>query len=259
MMPPFQGQGMNSGLRDAANLSWKLAAVLNGALGDEILDTYDEERREHAKAMIEISRRVGALLMTRNALLARLRDLAFVTLSKIPRASAYLRQMGFKPKPHSNTGYFLPDETGWPGRLFSQPEVIGADAQRVRLDNVLGDGFSLLHIADGPSDAFAEFSHPLWRRLNARRVLAIPGGLKAAPLSADAVVGDLGSTLARAINGAGPLTLLLRPDRYVCATIKPGMADVIAGRLDMLAPVTPAEQENVLEAAGSSSARHAIA
>jgi 3-(3-hydroxy-phenyl)propionate hydroxylase len=160
--------------------------------------------------------------------------------------------MGFKPKPQSTAGYFLPDETGWPGRLFPQPEVIASDTKRVRLDEVLGDGFSLLHIANGPSDIFAEFAHPYWRRLGARRVLAIPGGLTATAANADVVVGDLGSALARAIEGAPALTLLLRPDRYVCATIKPGMANVVAARLDALAPVAPGEVGVIVEASPSS-------
>jgi 3-(3-hydroxy-phenyl)propionate hydroxylase len=47
-MPPFNGQGMCTGMRDAENLSWKLAAVWSGQLDDAALDTYDEERRPHA-------------------------------------------------------------------------------------------------------------------------------------------------------------------------------------------------------------------
>ena len=43
LTPPFVGQGMNSGVRDAHNLSWKLAAVLRGQFGQTLLDTYKEE------------------------------------------------------------------------------------------------------------------------------------------------------------------------------------------------------------------------
>ena len=53
LMPVWQGQGYNSGIRDAANLGWKLAAVVTGYADDALLDTYDVERRKHARAMID--------------------------------------------------------------------------------------------------------------------------------------------------------------------------------------------------------------
>ena len=59
LMPVWQGQGYNSGIRDATNLGWKLAAVVNGHAEDALLDTYDVERRKHARAMIDLSTMVG--------------------------------------------------------------------------------------------------------------------------------------------------------------------------------------------------------
>jgi len=47
LMPPFAGQGMNGGIRDAANLAWKLTGVINGTFGPGLLDTYEPERRAH--------------------------------------------------------------------------------------------------------------------------------------------------------------------------------------------------------------------
>lgn len=61
-MPPFNGQGMCSGLRDAENLSWKLAMVAAGHAGDGLLDTYDEERRPHAAAQVAHSVDAGLLI-----------------------------------------------------------------------------------------------------------------------------------------------------------------------------------------------------
>ena len=61
--PPFVGQGLVAGLRDAANLSWKLAWVLQGRASPRILDSYDEERRPHAKAMIDLAKFMGRLIM----------------------------------------------------------------------------------------------------------------------------------------------------------------------------------------------------
>ena len=62
LMPVWQGQGYNSGIRDAANLGWKLAAVISGRAGDALLDTYDAERRKHARAMIDLSTMVGRVI-----------------------------------------------------------------------------------------------------------------------------------------------------------------------------------------------------
>ena len=61
-MPPFQGQGLNSGMRDAVNLAWKLRWVLEGWSSDRLLDTYTRERREHAKAVVEQSVETGRLI-----------------------------------------------------------------------------------------------------------------------------------------------------------------------------------------------------
>ena len=61
-MPPFMGQGLNSGHRDAINLAWKLSWVLKGWAGENLLDTYSAERRTHALAIIEQSVEAGQLI-----------------------------------------------------------------------------------------------------------------------------------------------------------------------------------------------------
>lgn len=59
LTPPFIGQGMGAGLRDAANLAWKLAGVLHGTLPESVLDTYEAERKPHARHMIRLAMLVG--------------------------------------------------------------------------------------------------------------------------------------------------------------------------------------------------------
>ena len=76
-MPPFMGQGMCSGLRDAANLAWKLDLVLRGAAGDAVLDTYDLERSPHALDWTLISLEAGKVPCTLDPELARQRDELF--------------------------------------------------------------------------------------------------------------------------------------------------------------------------------------
>lgn len=62
LTPPFIGQGMSAGLRDAMNLAWKLAGVLDGSLPETVLDTYEIERKHHARSMIRLAILFGAAM-----------------------------------------------------------------------------------------------------------------------------------------------------------------------------------------------------
>ena len=64
LTPPFIGQGMGAGLRDAMNLSWKIAGVVSGDLPESVLDTYEVERKPHARALIQLAKLLG-VAMTR--------------------------------------------------------------------------------------------------------------------------------------------------------------------------------------------------
>jgi 3-(3-hydroxy-phenyl)propionate hydroxylase len=62
LMPPFMGQGMCTGIRDASNLAWKLAAVIKGETEEQLLNTYSSERRPHAQTYIETAIKLGQLM-----------------------------------------------------------------------------------------------------------------------------------------------------------------------------------------------------
>jgi 3-(3-hydroxy-phenyl)propionate hydroxylase len=62
LTPPFTGQGMGAGLRDAMNLAWKLAGVLDGSWPDRVLDSYQAEREPHARALIRLAKLIGAAM-----------------------------------------------------------------------------------------------------------------------------------------------------------------------------------------------------
>jgi 3-(3-hydroxy-phenyl)propionate hydroxylase len=76
--PPFLGQGMNSGLRDAGNLAWKLRDVIAGRAPDTLLDTYETERMEHVRAFIELAVELGGVIQATDPEKARQRDLDLV-------------------------------------------------------------------------------------------------------------------------------------------------------------------------------------
>ena len=73
-MPPFLGQGMCAGIRDTANLSWKLAMVLDGRATDGLLDTYQQEREAHVRAIIELAVSLGGIIQTTDPAIAAARD-----------------------------------------------------------------------------------------------------------------------------------------------------------------------------------------
>jgi 3-(3-hydroxy-phenyl)propionate hydroxylase len=72
--PPFTGQGMCQGIRDVANLSWKLHYVLTGKAADKLLDTYETERKQHAKRLIAVVKDIGRIIGERDPAAARERD-----------------------------------------------------------------------------------------------------------------------------------------------------------------------------------------
>ena len=155
LTPPFAGQGMNSGIRDAYNLAWKLAAVVRKELGPRLLDTYEVERRDHVGAMIDMALRMGRVMAPRSRAEAFLVQNAFRLLGLYPPARDYIAQMKFKPSPRFIDGFIVPDgrdaKKTLVGRLFPQPEVVLADGQSVLLDKILGDGFSIVVHSSNPS------------------------------------------------------------------------------------------------------------
>lgn len=77
-MPPFLGQGMCSGVRDAANLAWKLAAVVGQGVDDALLDTYQSEREPHVRGIIELAVGFGRMICTTDPTVAAERDAAML-------------------------------------------------------------------------------------------------------------------------------------------------------------------------------------
>src|SRR3974390_188200 len=84
LTPPFAGQGLNSGLRDAANLAWKLAAVTRWGAGRDLLDTYEPERRTHAAALIRMALRIGSFMQPKSLAGAMLAQTALRVACIIP-------------------------------------------------------------------------------------------------------------------------------------------------------------------------------
>ena len=223
VMPVWQGQGYNSGIRDSLNLSWKIAMVARGLAGERLLDSYETERRDHVRAMIGLSTWVGRAVSITNRFGAGLRNAFFRGLSAIPTAKSYIVTMRFKPMPQMTSGALTTaGSVSAPspvGRLFVQPTVCTSAAPSVKLDDAIGPWFALIAWNNNPREILDEDAQRRLARARVRLVTARPAVQlnweEPEPDDAVLVVGDLDGALKRWFDAHPESVLLLRPDRIV--------------------------------------------
>ncbi|QUQ64774.1 bifunctional 3-(3-hydroxy-phenyl)propionate/3-hydroxycinnamic acid hydroxylase [Kutzneria sp. CA-103260] len=194
-MPPFLGQGMCSGMRDAANLAFKLDLVLAGVRETDVLDTYQSEREPHVRTITETSMALGRQHTLTDPELARQRDdrLRARRDSRLEPERIRLPDLG--PGLHGPGG----------GTRSVQGRV--DDGQQVGLrDQVVGGGFRLLV----REDSLAGVDVPA---LRAAGVTVIVIG----ELAGNGVVADVDGTLHRWFDHLGAAAIAERPDHYVLA------------------------------------------
>ncbi len=147
--PPFLGQGMCQGIRDVANLAWKLAAVLGGEAGDSLLDSYGAERKQHVIELTTRIKAIGQLVGERDLAKARARDAGLLeacggVVRSQPRQSV---------QPALSVGCLSPEKHPAVGTPMPQP-WIRSDGDRQRLDELTGRGWRLVYAAGaGPAPA----------------------------------------------------------------------------------------------------------
>ncbi|MEU0495214.1 bifunctional 3-(3-hydroxy-phenyl)propionate/3-hydroxycinnamic acid hydroxylase [Mycobacterium sp. NPDC006124] len=194
LTPPFIGQGMGAGLRDADNLAWKLAGVLRGELPPNVLDSYQQERRPHARAMIRLALAVGRAMTAGGEVGSMLRRVVVPRLGLIPGVRARITSsktpalhrsalVGRRVGPWSLTGTLCPNPTLPDGR---------------RVDDVLGKGFAIVTAAPLTAGQRAQAE---------RRGVTVH-------------VAAHGSDLARWLRRGRTTAALVRPDRTVMATAR---------------------------------------
>ena len=155
LMPPFAGQGFSSGARDAGNLAWKLADVLEGAPA-ELLDSYERERRPHVAAMQRLANLMGGFVQSTSPLRLRARDACLHAIDGT-RLQRLLAE-NIKPLPTYREGAFATR----PARIPARRTVGTLFPQSNRLDDRLGSAWSLVAV-DEPTashDAGIPVVHP---------------------------------------------------------------------------------------------------
>jgi len=188
LQPPLHGQGLCSGIRDAVNLGWKLAAVLHGRAREDLLDTYEPERRAHAAAWIHIATEISQMMNTLDPEVAAKRDEYMLANPEPPGTPTPPLGPGLhgddvgerSPAVRSAQavladGTRLDDITGWRFLVAADPALL---AELPAADRVLLEDEELMHV----------FSEPLEE---VRRLLERHGS---------------------------PRALVVRPDRYLLGT-----------------------------------------
>jgi 3-(3-hydroxy-phenyl)propionate hydroxylase len=196
-MPPWIGQGMSAGVRDAANLCWKLAAVLKGHAPDSLLDSYQSEREPH---VTEVTRRacfVGRIITERNRVIVAARNHLLRALTRLRGLDARLQKLTWIPDARYQEGFTAGGHraAGW---QIPQPWVTDAKGADVRLDDVLGGQWTVLHIGAPPPGTQA------WTKL----------GLPTIRISEP--------TLVRWLRRKKAAAVVLRPDGFIYAAAESG-------------------------------------
>ncbi|MGB0634895.1 MAG: bifunctional 3-(3-hydroxy-phenyl)propionate/3-hydroxycinnamic acid hydroxylase [Paracoccaceae bacterium] len=225
LTPPFAGQGMNSGLRDSHNLAWKIFEALRKKnIPTRFLDSYEDERKPHAQAMIDLALRMGKIMMPTSKLNGALVRQAFKTLSIYPPARDYIVQMRYKPKPRFRKGLVWPDlcKPSIVGQMFPQPIVETISRERTHLDNLLDNKLVVLIFSEKPEQAISVSDYQKLRDGDLLVVGLTPEWINPGN-GCWPIVRDVNGILSnKPFNRYLERALLLRRDRYVGASTEIG-------------------------------------
>jgi 3-(3-hydroxy-phenyl)propionate hydroxylase len=215
LMPPWAGAGMQTGMRDAFDLGWKLAGVLNGRFPESLLDTYEAERRPNAAFYTELAVQLGRVIKQE--------------LSEEEQAALNTPPAPDAPEPPLIAPPVL--AAGWlrgplgeasiVGRMVPQPMVGDVRGVMARLDDLLGDSFALLGDDIDPATLLTAAEKAEWDKLGARYIALRQQDQHTR--GADELI-DLDGVLRPWLRKYGARAIALRPDRFVAASDVAGLA-----------------------------------
>ncbi len=224
LMPPWAGQGMQSAIRDAQNIAWKLAAILQHSVDESILDTVQSERWAHVKTMTTLSLRLGQFIEMEQSWAVGLRNWLAPKLETVPFVTNALR-----PTNETNrfTAGWVTGESGKKravGRMIPQPEVSNGEGRIRLLDDTVPRGFVVFGLDRDPREAMTAEQVQAWAALGASFLTVRSSETSSAGEIVDHT-GGLRDWMAR----FDARVLVVRPDRFVAATDRTGL-DVPAPR-----------------------------
>lgn len=217
LMPPWAGAGMQSGMRDAYDISWKLARVLEGRASEDFLDTYEAERRPNVDFYTQLAIGLGKIIKQ------ELSDEEMAAVTAPPPPGV------IPPDPPLIAAPFL--VAGWLrgpigddsiiGRMLPQPKVESADGFMLKLDDLLGTNYVLLGDGVDPASLLTAEERAEWDALGTR-YLAVRQ-VDQATETLDELV-DLQGAILDWMRGFGVHVVAVRPDRFVAADDVHGLA-----------------------------------
>jgi 3-(3-hydroxy-phenyl)propionate hydroxylase len=209
--PPFLGQGLCAGIRDASNLAWKLALVMRGKAGDALLDSYEVERKPHVRSVVASAKEFGKIIGELDPEAAVARDLRLRAELKSGKAET-IRQ---KFIPDLASGLIAPHDK-LAGKLFVQPRVRAANGSVRRLDDLLKQEFALVTATQEAMSWMSEALLSCWQQLGGERVV-IAGGGESSTRDGIATFVETDGVFSNWMRENQVSAAIVRPDRYVFA------------------------------------------
>ena len=161
--PPFVGQGLVAGLRDAANLGWKLAWVIADKASPALLDSYDQERRPHAQQMIDLAKFMGRLVMPKNAMSAIGIHGTMRLIGLIPPVRKYLEELEIKPENSFRKGCFIAGKMKPLSRGGQLPQALVKASAGISLsDDSLSGRLTLVGFGVDPVSGLSHGAKEAW-------------------------------------------------------------------------------------------------
>lgn len=214
LMPPWAGSGMQSGIRDAFNLTWKLREVLGGRLPERLLDSYEAERAPNVRFYTEVAIQLGRIIQQ------QLSEEELAAMA--PRPGEPPPEPPLLRNPWYDAGWFTGEVTadGAVGKMLPQPRVADSAGRRCWLDDLLGDGFALLGAGVDPASLLTPEQREQWDRLGARYLTVI--GVDSAGHGHDDII-DLDGSLLSWMRDHATTVIAVRPDRFVAGSLGTGL------------------------------------
>lgn len=231
MTPPFMAQGMCQGIRDAANLAWKLAMVIRKKAAPELLDTYQQERQPHVRTTTETAKALGRIICELDPAKARERDARMLQENGDPPA-VQIRQSLI---PGLVDGALCSDQGAPVGTRFPQPRIVN-DARPCLLDELVGSSFRLVLSSSVPVDDVPESLRRRLDELDGAVVALRNDGASRSRGDRQWSIVEADGLLSGWLQQHALIAALVRPDHYVFAVAREmsdfdAMSDLIDKRL----------------------------